>query len=246
MGIFSQNKLAMTEIWITAWQLYRRTFSKTWQLGLILGVIATVPLLVGKIYGTKIFTEIFGGAISRETAITVAILIIAAMVSLYFTTLLLQQIYIIGDEQNYSFWSVARVVNKKYIKIAASMIIVFVAGYLGLLLLIFPGVFISGLLIMVQPLILFDNQGVIEALKRSWMLVWGKWWHTVIVVFLPLLAGNILMSLVVEYALDKQQLYILGVNLLIATLFYPFVYSSVLMVFNDLKLRKGIVAIDVT
>ncbi|OQY57355.1 MAG: hypothetical protein B6247_00535 [Candidatus Parabeggiatoa sp. nov. 2] len=99
------------------------------------------------------------------------------------------------------------------------------------------------------PLILFDNATVLESLQRSHQLVWGNWWHTAIVLTIPLLiiiSVGVMSSAIVEGILTlstgfaKEQ-----INLLIQItygtvdkLLSPLFYAIILIQYYDLKRRN--------
>ncbi|RKZ53627.1 MAG: hypothetical protein DRR08_27215 [Candidatus Parabeggiatoa sp. nov. 2] len=137
---------------------------------------------------------------------------------------------------------------KKWLPILlATWLYTFLCG-VGLLVII-PGIILAVSLRFFIPLILFDNATVLESLQRSHQLVWGNWWHTAIVLTIPLLiiiSVGVMSSAIVEGILTlstgfaKEQ-----INLLIQItygtvdkLLSPLFYAIILIQYYDLKRRN--------
>lgn len=75
-------------------------------------------------------------------------------------------------------------------------VITTVGAYLGLILLILPGVFLWGAWALAVPAMALERTGVGEALRRSWRLAvpdwWRVWWTRVLSVLLGALVSSIL------------------------------------------------------
>jgi ABC-type methionine transport system permease subunit len=57
---------------------------------------------------------------------------------------------------------------------------------LGLVALILPGIFLTIAVSCAFPIIILENNKIMDAIKESIRLVWGHWWRTVAVIFLPI------------------------------------------------------------
>ncbi len=117
------------------------------------------------------------------------------------------------------------------------------------LIVIIPGVILAVSLRFFTPLILFDKATVFESLHRSHRLVWGNWWHTAIVLMIPLLISasvGILASTVVEqilvlsatFAQEQINLYMQITYLTVDKLLTPLFYAIMLVLYYDLKRRS--------
>jgi len=233
MTIFSKNQLTVKEIWLTSLQLYRKSLAHVWSLAIIIGVIVTCSLL---------FNVTHAGDAASFNVARVILFVVVGLITAFLTSSLLHHIYNIGNEQSISLKDSMFFVATKYITLAVSMLIVFVLSMLGIILIILPGIFILVSFAMVQPLILFDAQGVMGALKGSFKLVWGNWWRTFAVVFPLIFIGYWVSYVVGRVAIDGKW-YLAISNVLFAVIFYPLFYSCILVLFNDLKLRKSNAAI---
>ncbi|MDR1057136.1 MAG: hypothetical protein LBL17_00970 [Coxiellaceae bacterium] len=239
MGIFSDSKSSISQIWYTTIKLYSKSFSHIWQIGIMLVIATTISTFINTAY--KI-----GGInfkiIDFILALTMPLIII------YLTSLILFKIYNIGRGRYPSLKDALTYVNKRYLKVVIAMLIVFflsnifeIIALLTLRWLLIPltiiQIFIIILLTAVQPLILCDNLEIITSLKTSIKLVWGNWWHTFAIVF-PLIMINYWLIFIINFAIIKNSWYLLGIAGCLAILFCPLFYGCILVVVNDLKLRK--------
>ena len=229
MTIFSKNQLTIKETWLTSLQLYRKSLAHVWSLAIIIGVIVTCSLL---------FNVTHAGDAASFNVARVILSVVVGLITAFLTSSLLHHIYNIGNEQSISLKDSMFFVATKYITLAVSMLIVFVLSMLGIILIILPGIFILVSFVLVQPLVLFEAQGVMGALKGSFKLVWGNWWRTSFVV-LPLVAIDFWLD-VVMYSTTTNSLWYLAIGrVLFYILLCPLGNICVLMMFNDLKLRKS-------
>lgn len=104
-------------------------------------------------------------------------------------------------------------------------------------------------LLFVQYSIVLDRSGPIQAINRSFNLVYGYWWHTVAVLLLMVLCVVIAAVIVgitlspvmlVVGALDTGRgLFVMSVIQMIGGAFFgPFLLAVIYMLYRDLKLRQ--------
>lgn len=236
MTFFSKQPATIKDNWIASWHLYRKAFSQTWLLGIIIGVLlaisTSVPMVFNKIYGSADSTA------AKIASFVSSVVVVLFMV--YLIALMLYKIYNVGHKQHMSWHELRKIINGKYMRIFTAMLIMFVIYFIGMILLVFPGIFAFVLLSMVEPLILFNNQKVWAALNGSLKLVWGNWWRTFAVIF-PLVIVNFWAGYIVSSSINQKWYFMILGNTIVATIFYPLFYSCVLVMFNDLKLRKDLI-----
>lgn len=75
-------------------------------------------------------------------------------------------------------------------------VIVLVGVLAGLVLLIIPGIWLAGYATMISPVIAIEGAGPLQALRRSFALVRGRWWATVGFLVLVGLLGSVAAQLV--------------------------------------------------
>ncbi|MBN9287391.1 MAG: hypothetical protein BGO43_15980 [Gammaproteobacteria bacterium 39-13] len=117
----------------------------------------------------------------------------------------------------------------------------------GTMLLIVPGIILSVSLMFSFILVMTDNQHVLQTLTLSHRLVWGHWWHTVIVISIPLLINIAVMlcgflivsSLLIHYGMNFSQIYIATtlLTIILQTIFIPLIFSVALVLLHDLRQR---------
>jgi hypothetical protein len=69
-----------------------------------------------------------------------------------------------------------------------------IAVIIGIFLLVIPGLILAVSLLFFGCLILLEDQGIFESLANSHRLVWGNWWRTNIVFFIPAFILSIILS----------------------------------------------------
>lgn len=129
-------------------------------------------------------------------------------------------------------------------------------GFLAFLIIvlgIIPPIILSLSLIFGNYLIILDNAGIIESLKRSHNLVWGNWWRTAVyftiiiiimmaIMFAVELTFGILIGLTSNLAPHKGMssfdVIMQVLNQLVSMIFMPVMISLFIPYFHDLKLRK--------
>ena len=133
---------------------------------------------------------------------------------------------------------------------------VYVASvFLGLVLLIVPGVILMVSLCFWLYAVAVEGLGPIQALNLSHNLVWGQWWRTLGFMLLVIVPLSMMMFaiLVVVASLhlagdphaqpNNRSLFEVGIVLMIFTaVFDPFIYSIFYLYYRDLKLRRQIAA----
>lgn len=120
--------------------------------------------------------------------------------------------------------------------------------FVGLLILIIPGIYLGVRYVLVPVTVVVERQGIGAAFTRSGQLVSGNWWRVfgigVLVVILVLLAAGIL-GVLLAVSLGPRIADVVGI--IIDLLLYPFVYSALVLLYYDLRARKdGMVGVGST
>lgn len=113
---------------------------------------------------------------------------------------------------------------------------------------IFIEIFAILLISFVAPIILFEQEKIFSAFKKSILLVWGKWWRTFLVLlWAPLIAIILFFLLVLAFnsifvAHKSSNIFtlvlMLGTDLFHHFVLLPLGIAAILVQFNDLKLRS--------
>ncbi|HRE32570.1 MAG TPA: hypothetical protein PLD88_11400, partial [Candidatus Berkiella sp.] len=108
----------------------------------------------------------------------------------------------------------------------------------GTLFLIIPGIILAVSLMFSFILFITDNQNVLPTLLTSHRLVWGNWWHTLLIISLPLLIDIavsfsvllLLFMLFKHYQIGLLELYrsLCFTNIVIQALFTPLIFCIAL------------------
>ena len=236
MPVFSYQRLNITEVWLTSWRLYSKTFSQIWFLTMTVGVLVNASVFFNVFCSLNFQITTVGNAIIYAVAI-----ILAQVLSIYLFAVALHRMQAIGDWQNLTLGDSLCYVNKKYSKIIIADFFAHFFILLGLFLLIVPGIYAVVAVLMVQPLILFDNKGSFASLKDSFLLIKGNWWRTFVIFFLPkiIILHSFYFSFFGAHYFSHNIWYVLmGYNILITTFLFPLIIACILVQFKDLKLRR--------
>jgi len=119
------------------------------------------------------------------------------------------------------------------------MLLVLLLVFAGVLLFIVPGIFLSIAFAFYLPFILFENTSILESLKESWQLVWGYWWRVFALMAIPTGVMLAMFELIRFLGGKENVLAIVLSKILTMTLLLPFFSALVLVLYNDIRLRKG-------
>ena len=243
MKIFPDKQLTIKETWLASFWLYSKALPRVWSQAIVIGIIMIIVNWVD--------VHIMAPLVNMQTPVQFklsditpgrGVYIFAGLISLlfviYLSGVLLHRIYMIGKEQTTTLYDSLVFVKRKYFQVVSGTLLVLCICLFGTLALVLPGIFMFVLLIMVQPLILFDDKGCFAAIKSSCKLVWGNWWHTFAILF-PLMILNYAAGFGAQF-ISSHGCWWCGtlMSALVITFFYPLFYSCILIQFGDLKLRR--------
>ncbi len=143
---------------------------------------------------------------------------------------------------------------KALIPLAVATLLYALATVLGLMLLVVPGFILMISMMLYMPAYVMDRESIVGSLSRSHKLVWGNWWRsflimsipTVIMIVLLMGLGAISGALIAVSAPSEQgvagmsqySLLIEVAQHLLNILFIPMYAAFMIILYNDLKLRK--------
>ena len=98
------------------------------------------------------------------------------------------------------------------------------------------------------PAVVIDRKGIIESIEFSFKIAWGSWWYSFFSLIIPLIVSAsilILCSFSEWKAIVSKQPYaaswtMVAIQVVAATLIAPWLYSVVVVLYKNVKLRKGI------
>jgi hypothetical protein len=239
----------ISEILSTAFQLYRRY----WRTLMAIAAVVVVPLTLLQ-YGIGHWVRSHGQQMDDQVVVSTSFWAVAsASLLAALVGLLLYQVLAgaitrniaaevagqdLGLEQSYRF-GFARLGP-----ILVVSILVGLATLLGLIVFIIPGIYIGvRLAVSTQALVVEGKRGT-DAMRRSWDLVGGHWWHAA---FTILIAGLItaVMNAVITAPFSAGAWFIQGVAAAVATIVtLPFGALVGVLLYVDLRARKERLDLD--
>jgi hypothetical protein len=248
-GLAALPPRGIGEILSTAFQLYRRH----WRTLMAIAAVVVVPLTLLQ-YGAGHWFRTNGqqlqdqGAASSSLWAVAGAWLLAALVGLLLYQVLTGAITrniaaeVTGQdlnlEQSYRF-GFARLGP-----ILVVSILVGLATLLGLIVLIIPGIYIGvRLAVSTQALVVEDRRGT-QAMRRSWELVGGHWWHAA---FTMLVAGLItgVVNAVITAPFSAGAWFLQGVAAAVATtVTLPYGALVGVLLYLDLRARTERLDLD--
>lgn len=157
-----ESKFSISEVFKTSWKL---TKSQIWVLaGLLIGF--TILSSIISLFGTPAESSTIGAL-----AVSLISLIISSLFMLGYYKNIFQTID--GEEPQFSAYGQE---SRKVFTYLIANIIYACIVILGIVLLIIPGIYLAVRLQFYTALIVEENAGIIDSLKRSWTLTEGLTW----------------------------------------------------------------------
>jgi hypothetical protein len=242
-GMAALPPRGISEILSTAFQLYRRY----WRSLVAIAAVVVVPLTVLQ-YGVGHWVRSHGQQMQDQVVVSTSIWAVASASLLAAVIgLLLYQVLTgaitrtiaaevagqdLGLEQSYRF-GFARLGP-----ILVVSILVGLATLLGLIVFIIPGIYIAvRLAVSIQALVVEDKRGT-QAMRRSWALVGGHWWHAAFTLLVAALI-TVVVNAVITAPFGAGAWFIQGVAAAIATtVTLPYGALVGVLLYLDLRARK--------
>ena len=238
------QKQSIWQILCNSIKLWRAVLIKLFLFALICSIITSIPHYYVPTYYLPHFKQVLQYIVKHPFIILfyamVSLIIFAAILHLVMTLLLTNKInykqaFILGF--------------KKLPFTLFALIAVLCTVFIFTNLLVFPGLFMSILLSMYLPLIIFENEGPFHAYKHSCKLVWNDWWRTAVTLAIPsvifwtitnIIEGRASFEVVAKHA--HSNFMWVFYHLIFTILYAGFLLwagAILLLLLNDLKLRKG-------
>jgi hypothetical protein len=249
-GIAALPPRGIGEILSAAFQLYRRS----WRTLMAVAAMVVVPLtllqyLIGhwvRSHGQQLHDQV---VVSTSFWAVASASLLAALVGLLLYQVLTGAItrtiatevtgQDLGLEQSYRF-GFARLGP-----ILVVSILVGLATLLGLIVFIIPGIYIGvRLAVSIQALVIEGRRGT-EAMRRSWDLVGGHWWHAAFTLLVAALLTGV-VNAVITAPFSAGAWFIQAVAAAIATtVTLPFGALVGVLLYLDLRARKERLELDI-
>jgi len=135
-------------------------------------------------------------------------------------------------------WGFRRLGSVLLIAILAALAI-----FVGLLLLIIPGLIVAVMLAVAIPALVFEDRRGGEALRRSWELVKGSFWHVLGTIIVTALITGVVAGIFDAFAGGNWFLYWI-LDAAARTITIPFNALVIVLLYLDLRARKEILTAD--
>ena len=229
--------------------LFKASLARTFPLALAGGLLSTLPEIVTRVTGLGSLQDaLVGGSIGLPLGV-VAISSLLTMAA-YLAVLSIQD----GISNNRSV-AIDEAVLTGLTRLPAMLgasILYGVAIFIGMILLIVPGIIISVYWILYTIAVIADQKGPVQSLGYSYQLIKGYWWRTAAILGVLGIIAMVLYTALIMFvaggviggAMGSEEsmgllIFTFVVTPLIAAVMTPFFYAILLEMYNDLKLRRG-------
>ena len=206
----------------------------------------TIPLilLLIVINSIAVLTQV---GLESQPAVAGTVRLVLAIPSLYISMSLLVLMCGLTREQSMRVDQAMAIALRLFPRMILFYILLGLATFVGLILLIIPGIILTVSLVLGQYALVLEDLGPMDALKRSHSLVWGGNWGktaaVLTVVALIYIAVMVIVTLalgLLTFAAGPDAMTITSVlfSQVISAVLAPFAISTGLVLFQELRLRK--------
>lgn len=245
---FSNKTLGLSEIWQGAFELYKETITKVWYISLAMMFVLYIDKVLFP--AAKYMPATAQGGMNPAFSLphygvgSMLLSVVTSLISLFLLAVMLHRIDKLSEEPDAPAMDSVEHILGRYLTLVTATVVVFIPVMIGALLFVLPGVFIAVLVMFVPFNIIFNNDNWLEAIKKSFKLVWGNWWRTLGVIIVPGIAIAIIQQIIASMFAFSPWLNLLVLAVIVAAL-NPYIYAVVLLQFNDLRLRQaGVTNVD--
>jgi len=247
MTALSQQPRSVTELLVASFKLYTDSFTKL--IGYSLIVFALNRLIAVFVIDAMPAVDKTLDPDEQMTAMLqmlpsmFGIMFIAILVSCVFYSAMIYRIDNVANARDDNFVEVLLSAVKKFPTIIVAGILYSIAITIGTLLLVIPGIILTISLSFCGYFILLEEMGGYESLMASHRLVWGDWWRTNVVFFIPTFILVIIFFIIGFFSgifnptADPSSTFDIGSDLL-GAIITPYFYAIGYLQYHDLKLRK--------
>lgn len=230
-----------------AWRLYAAAFGRVWYLAGLGSFLTNVPMSISQYAlsnGDLGIGQFFG--------------LMLIFVAVWFVILaaVLARMGAVADGIDLPVVaSLTRGLRRSFYLFVA-MVLYVLAMYLGLILLLIPGIAVSVFFVLFPVLIVREGMNPFAALGESWVRIWGRWWRTLLVLsvgvvlwmigyalvgavasgMLPFLSVDIGFSALIDTS-GTMLIYTTVIQVVSDTLFSPLLYAVLIVQSDELGLR---------
>lgn len=247
-----QRPTNLTGLLDAGFSLYTETFKTIIPLSFVFAVFYLLPEVI---FPAQFVQLENGGAIVEQTGGAAANLlrIASAVVWIFIYAMMSYMLLEAGEKQAVMYRLAWRKVLENWLSLLITSLIYFVMILLGSIV-VLPAFYVLVVFMFAIYYVVRDDEGPFGALKHSFHLVQGSWWHSFGLIVIPILFGlSAFIVLVNLFEIDIQigqlysgpppaSLYVLVFALIVFVL--PLVGTIQMVLYRDLELRKTEFNID--
>jgi hypothetical protein len=244
-----QAPLTIGQVLDQGFKLFKESFAGVWLFALIVGVIS-IPFnsISSSLSPDAVQTGAFGAGFAVFMVVAFLVYVIGTIVLYGAIT---SRIGAIANGSPITAGEALNIGFRRGPAYFGTSVLLGLIVFVGLLLLIIPGIWLGVALFLGTIAVIIDRKGPVESLQYSWEIVKGNWWRTAITMtIIGLIVGvvyvligtvvGLLIGLGMEDAADPGPI-VLALDLFIVPLLQvvllPITYSLFIALYRDLKLR---------
>lgn len=229
-------------------QLYKASVVKTFPLALAAGLISSLPQIYTQITGLGSYeTALLGDSMGSVLGVVLITSLLA--MAAYLAVLSIQDAM-----SNNRTMAIDEAVLTGLTRLPAMLgasILYVLAIIFGMILLIVPGIIISVYWILYAIAVVADRKGPVQSLGYSYQLIKGYWWRSATILgvlgIIAMVLYAALIMLVVGGVINAPGseestglvIFTSLATALVSAAVAPLYYAILLVMYNDLKLRRG-------
>ncbi|MBN2689083.1 MAG: hypothetical protein JXR42_00515 [Gammaproteobacteria bacterium] len=258
---FADTPLSMRKLFLHSLTLYRTIAAKIWYVIFILvGLWGTFSLWGRHSSVVKHYTVMLDQAVKSGKGFDPLFLYtqranffgvfsaLLFLLTILTISVVIHRGYMLAKNEKNSLVASIALSIKRYITMFLVVFFSIIAVYFGIILLFLPAIFLAVMLLFAPFFVILEQKGIFGAIKESCKLVWGNWWRSfgftaifgvglAMIIALLLYVFNMLFGFVVQGL--GLEIIMLVLSSIILSWLYPMFLAAALVLFNDLKLRKG-------
>lgn len=229
---------------LESYKIWRQDWLQLLWLALVAAVVGIAPYFVLPALNTKHPDQYFA-VIYQHAYFVVPYFILA----LFFLSAIIYQVHITMYNKHGTLLTAYRVALRRLPIVFLGFLLCSLLFAVGFSLFIVPGIVLTIMCAFVQPLIVIDDKGPIEAIHYSVRLVLGHWWRTFLTLTLGFAFFLVLIYAIELFAMDLWQVshpsgqVWVSYNLfrvVLCAVYYPLFVSLLLALQADLEVRHAI------
>lgn len=250
MPLLPQQPRDLTEILSASFKLYTESFTKVIGYSLIMFVInQLLTIFILDAMPVPDSTLSPDAQVEQQMAAMLqmmpSLLVFMGVVvicSCVFYSAMIYRIDNVANGRADDFVEVLLLAFKKFPAVMLAGILYTIAVMVGTFLLVIPGMILMISLMFCWYFILLEDMSAYDSLMASHRLVWGDWWRTNIVLFVPAFIFFIILIVIISLGAlitDPASNALNTASSLLSAFVTPYFYALIYLQYHDLKLRRN-------